>query len=284
LRVIYKEFYAGDFMPGKPERAAIIGGTGVYQLPDLKGKDVDVETPYGGVNTIIVDASPFPVVFLNRHGPNRLNPPHSINYRGNIHALHKLGVRKILAINAVGSINRKLPPLSIVMVDDFLDFTSGRVHTFFDGGPSGHAYTEMNSPYCPGLRRQMLDLAPQFNLRIHPGGVYVCTNGPRFETPAEIRMFEKLGGDVVGMTSVPEVNLARELGMHYASAAYSINWAAGIEDQIGLVTEGVSEMLASLTSLMIKTLEQKSIPDCECMDSVMMVNPPQKGGVYRSEN
>jgi 5'-methylthioadenosine phosphorylase len=265
-------------MPDQPERAAIIGGTGVYELPGLTGEEAVVETPYGRVQTFTIEASPYPIIFLNRHGPNRLYPPHSINYRGNIFALKSLGVRKILAVNAVGSINRELLPLSIVMVDDFLDFTSGRGRTFYDGGPSGHAYTEMNAPYCPSLRKQMLDLAPEFNLAIHPSGIYVCTNGPRFETPAEIRMFEKLGGDVVGMTGVPEVNLAREMGMHYASASYSINWAAGIEDQIGLVTEGVSELLASLIGLMIKTLQQGDELNCECMESVMLINPPTKGG------
>jgi 5'-methylthioadenosine phosphorylase len=267
-------------VPELPERAAIIGGTGVYQLPGLSGVDQLVETPYGPVQTFIVGASPYPVVFLNRHGPNRLYPPHAITYRANIYALKMLGVSKVLAVNAVGSINRELPPLSLVLVDDFLDFTKGRHLSFYDGGRTGHAYTEMSTPYCPALREQMIALAPEFNLKLHPKGVYVCTNGPRFETPAEIRMYEKLGGDVVGMTGIPEVNLAREMGMHYASAAYSINWAAGIEDQIGLVTEGVSELVESLVGLMFRTLQQQFEPDCECTRSVMVIHPPEVGGDY----
>jgi 5'-methylthioadenosine phosphorylase len=267
-------------MPGKEERAAIIGGTGVYDLPGMKGEDRVIETPYGSVHTLIVDASPYPVVFLNRHGPNRRCPPHAINYRANISALKVLGVRKVLAVNAVGSINRDLPPLSAVLLDDFIDFTKGRHLSFYDGGSTGHAYTEMNTPYCPALRKCMLELAPDFKLSLAPRGVYVCTNGPRFETPAEIRMFEKLGGDVVGMTGIPEVSLARESGMHYASAAYSINWAAGIEEQISLATEGVPELIQSLISLMMKTLQQELESDCECTRSVLMVNPPDEGGAY----
>jgi 5'-methylthioadenosine phosphorylase len=268
-------------MPNLPERVAIIGGTGVYKLPGLTGEDTLVETPYSPVHTFIVETSPYSVVFLNRHGPDRLNPPHAINYRANIYALKLLGVHKILAVNAVGSINRDMPPLSLVLVDDFLDFTKGRHLSFYDGGASGHAYTEMNTPYCPQLRKQMLELAPNFELSFHARGVYVCTNGPRFETPAEIRMFEKLGGDVVGMTGVPEVNLARELGMHYASAAYSINWAAGIENQIGLIKEGVPELLASLVGLMLTTLQQKVELACSCNRSVMVIKPPDRGGAYR---
>jgi 5'-methylthioadenosine phosphorylase len=268
-------------MPDRPERVAIIGGTGVYHLPGIVGEEVTVETPYGPVHTFIVEDSPYPVVFLNRHGPDRLYPPHSINYRGNLTALKMLGVRKILAINAVGSINRSMPPLSLILVDDYLDFTSGRHRSFYDGGSTGHAYTEMNTPYCPGLRKRLLELAPEFDLNLYPRGVYVCTNGPRFETPAEIRMFEKLGADVVGMTGVPEVNLARELGIHYASVSYSINWAAGIENQIGLVTEGVSDLLASLVGLMLKSIQQTDELDCECTRSVMMIKPPEEGGAYR---
>ncbi len=269
-------------MSEKQERVAIIGGTGVTDFPELSLVEETIETPYGSVIVSIAEATPYPVVYLNRHGPNRQNPPHMINYRGNITALKMLGVQKVIATNAVGSINREMPPKSLVILDDYLDFTTGRHLTFFDGGKTGHAYTEMNVPCCPTLRQRMLDLESEFKLSIHPHGTYVCTNGPRFETPAEIRMFGKLGGDVVGMTGIPEVMLAHELGMHYASVAYSINWAAGIESQIEIVHEGIPELLTRLLALMLTAIQTANIMESRCANPIYMVYPAQEGGgIYK---
>ncbi len=264
------------------ERVAIIGGTGVTELPGLSAEKRILETPYGDVAVLIADADRYPVVYLNRHGLNREHPPHRINYRGNLTALRMLGVTRVLATNAVGSINRALPPGSIMVIDDYLDFTSGRAATFFDGERTGHAYTEMSTPCCPALRARLLELADQDGLEIHPGGTYVCTNGPRFETPAEIRMFDQLGGDVVGMTAMPEVVLARELGLHYAAIAYSINWAAGIEAQIEILHDGISDLVRRLLGLMLATVQSDELAPCRCTDPLMLVTPSQEGGgIYR---
>jgi 5'-methylthioadenosine phosphorylase len=203
-------------------------------------------------------------------------PPHRINYRANIKALHQLGVTRILATNAVGSISRVMPPLSLVVLDDFIDFSSGRPFTFYDGGDSGLAHTELNHPYCPTLRQQLLDTADSMGVPLIPNGVYVCANGPRFETPAEIRMYGMLGGDVVGMTGVPEATLARELGMHYAAVAYSINWAAGIEEVIEIVEEGREELLTQLRQIFVNVLLTPAAEmPCTCADSVWMMQPPK---------
>ncbi|MBN1247985.1 MAG: S-methyl-5'-thioinosine phosphorylase [Anaerolineae bacterium] len=264
------------------ERVAIIGGTGVYELPGLIAEEQTVETYYGPVNVRIAQAEPYPVVYLNRHGLSRENPPHRINYRANITALGMLGVTRVLATNAVGSINREVPPASLMIIDDYLDFTSGRASTFFDGGPTGHAYLETSTPCCPALRRKLLERAAWANLTLRPGGTYVCTNGPRFETPAEIRMFERLGGDVVGMTGMPEATLARELGMHYAAVAYSINWAAGLEPQIEIVREGIPDLVHRLLALMLETLQSTDLSPCTCAEPILMVSAAQEGGgVYR---
>lgn len=266
------------------ERVGIIGGTGVDELPGLVVEEHRVETYYGPVNVRIAEAEPFPVVYLNRHGLSRENPPHRINYRANIAALRMLGVTRVLATNAVGSINRDVPPASLMLIDDYLDFTSGRALTFFDGGPTGHAYLEMSTPCCTALQQKLLERAAQTDLALRPSGTYVCTNGPRFETPAEIRMFEKLGADVVGMTGMPEATLARELGMHYAAVAYSINWAAGLESHIEIVHEGMPELVRRLLRLMLETLESTDLPSCTCLESMMMVSPAQEGGgVYSPE-
>ncbi len=264
------------------ERVAIIGGTGVTDLPGLSAEERILETPYGAVAVLIADADRYPVVYLNRHGLNREHPPHRINYRGNLTALRMLGVTRVLATNAVGSINRALPPGSMMVIDDYLDFTSGRAATFFDGERTGHAYTEMSVPCCPALRVRLLELADQDGLEIRPGGTYVCTNGPRFETPAEIRMFAQLGGDVVGMTGMPEAALARELGLHYAAVAYSINWAAGLTAQIEIVREGISDLVFRLLALMIEALQSQDLEPCLCAEPVIIVSPAQEGGgVYR---
>jgi 5'-methylthioadenosine phosphorylase len=262
-------------------QVAVIGGTGVDRLPGVTLEEQIVETPYGQAVVYRAAGGPDALLFMNRHGPQRQTPPHKINYRANLKALHLLGVRRILATNAVGSINPEMPPRSLVALDDFLDFTSGRAATFYDGGPAGHAYTDMNQAYCPALRQRLLALASRSGLEIHPRGTYVCTDGPRFETPAEIRMHARLGGDVVGMTGVPEVILAKELGMHYAAVAYSINWAAGIEKDIHIVRDGLPELLAGLLDLCVQVLRNPEPLECSCAGAVHLIQPPQEeGGEY----
>lgn len=208
---------------------AIIGGTGVYH-PELLEQVTEeaVETPYGAVRLSRGFCRGKGVVFLPRHGAAHSVPPHLVNYRANIMALKKLGVRAIFATAAVGSLNPEMRPGEFVFVDQFLDFTKGRKQTFFEGGPAGVVHVDVTEPYCPRLRQVLLRAAKLLELRAHAGGTYVCTEGPRFETPAEIRMFRQLGGDLVGMTGVPEVVLAREAEICYAAVAMVTNFAAGI--------------------------------------------------------
>jgi 5'-methylthioadenosine phosphorylase len=259
-------------------RVAIVAGTGIYDIPGLTLKSQTVETPYGPALVHLGQGAADHLVFLTRHGPEHYTPPHKINYRANAKALQMLGVEKILAAFAVGSINPDIPPAGLALLTDFLDFTTGRDLTFFDGGVSGLGHTEMSQPYCPALGRQLLKLAPDFDVTVYPRSTYVTTNGPRFETPAEIKMFAQLGGDVVGMTGVPEVTLARELGMHYAAVALSINWAAGImPGAIEIVREGVGDVRAKLLALFIKTLESAESLDCACAEAVLMMHSPQDG-------
>jgi 5'-methylthioadenosine phosphorylase len=255
-------------------KVAIIGGTGIDRLPGVTLEEQVLDTPYGRVTVYRADSEPNTLLYLNRHGPKGQIPPHKVNFRANMKALQMLGVERILATNAVGSIDPGLPPGSLVVLTDYLDFTSGRQATFYDGGKTGHAYTEMNDPYCSDLRQRLLNLAPEFELELRSRGTYVCTNGPRFETPAEIKMFSCLGGEVVGMTGVPEVALAKELGIHYASVAYSINWAAGMEASIRIVKEGIPELLARLLALYIRVLQTPEPMVCDCASAVHMIQPP----------
>ncbi len=241
---------------------AIIAGTAIYNIPGKTLEAETVETSYGPA--LIYRVAGEDLIFLARHGIKHDTPPHRINYRANIKALEMLGVKRVLATNAVGSINREIPPLGLALVTDFLDFTSNRAHTFFDGGDSGVKHVDMSVTYCPVLNARLLTLAPRFGLDLRPEAVYVCTNGPRLESPAEIRMYAQLGGDVVGMTGIPEATLARELGLCYAAVAFSVNWAAGIEATIRFVadSEGFDRIKTGILALFIETLRTTS--DAEC--------------------
>ncbi len=210
----------------------VIGGTGFYSLSDEQAGDrVDVETRYGRVEVSRARVGEVAVAFLARHGKGHSVPPHRVNYRGNIAALKELGVRNVLASAAVGSMSEEMPPGSLVVLTQFLDFTRGRASTFFDGDEGEVTHVDMTEPYCAHLRAELQAAGEALGERVHPEGVYVCAEGPRFETAAEIEMFRKLGGDVVGMTSVPEVVLAREAGMCYAAVGIVTNWAAGVSKE-----------------------------------------------------
>ncbi|MCX7779711.1 MAG: S-methyl-5'-thioadenosine phosphorylase [Negativicutes bacterium] len=208
---------------------AIIGGTGVYDPRILANvREAEIATPYGEVKYKVGDYAGKAVAFIPRHGSSHSIPPHLINYRANIWAMKKIGVKAIVATTAVGSLNIEMKPGDFVLVDQFLDFTKSRHHTFYEGGERGVVHVDVTEPYCPTLRAVLLAAGEETGIRIHPKGTYVCTEGPRFETPAEIRAYAKLGGDLVGMTNVPEVVLAREAEMCYATVSMVTNFAAGI--------------------------------------------------------
>ena len=210
-------------------KIAVIGGTGVYDPNIMTNiRDETINTPYGDVQLKVGNYRGKPVAFMNRHGDEHSIPPHLVNYRANIAALKKLGVKNVLATGAVGSLNPAMQPGHFIFVDQFLDFTKCRQQTFFDGGAAGVVHLDMTSPYCPELREILSRSARSLGFTSHPAGTYICCEGPRFETAAEIKMYRLLGGDLVGMTSVPEAPLAREAEMCYATIAIVTNYAAGI--------------------------------------------------------
>lgn len=217
-----------------PERGrlAIVGGSGVEVTTLLDGvRRETVTTDYGEVGVDIGRLDPWEVVFLRRHGRGHTIPPHRVNYRGNVAALAALGVTRVLATAAVGSLTPDLGPGTFAVIDNFLDFTDGRPQTFHDGGEAGVAHVDVTWPYCAELRSVVLERGRAGELPVHDGGVYACTQGPRFESAAEIRMLAGVGADVAGMTGVPEVVLARELGLCYASLAMVTNLAAGLRPE-----------------------------------------------------
>lgn len=206
---------------------AIIVGTGLGGL--LKDNELEaVATAYGEALLSRRQEAGRTVVVLPRHGPGHRLPPHRINYRANISALKELGCRAVVATNAVGSLRPDLGVGSFVLPDQFIDMTRQRALTFFDGQDGPVVHTDVTDPYCPRLREALRGGLQAHRLSVADGATYLCTEGPRFETPAEIRMFAQWGADLVGMTGVPEVVLAREAGLCYASVCVVTNLAAGL--------------------------------------------------------
>ena len=250
-------------------KVGIIGGTGFYEAGILsEEKDVTASTPYGPVNIKTGDYQGREVVFLARHGARHTVPPHLVNYRANIWALREIGVEKVIATAAVGSLQKDLKPGEIVLVDQFLDFTKSRAQTFFEGNGTGCCTWMSPTPYCPSLREEICRAAGRIQVALHNGGTYVCTEGPRYETPAEIRMFRSLGGDVVGMTSVPEVVLAREAALCYAAITLVTNYAAGISTRPlshQEVVAAMNEAQGVLRRIILSVLENVSESrPCNC--------------------
>ncbi len=212
---------------------AIIGGTGVYDIGEGSYSKV-VETKYGNVEVDIVNINGEEIVFLARHGKEHSTPPHLINYRANMKALEQLGVKYVYATAAVGSCNENYAPGDVVVINNFIDFTKLRPITFFEGGDEPVKHTDMGDPYCKNLRNRFYEAAKAEKVDIRGDAVYICTEGPRFETEYEVKMYKSLGGDVIGMTNVPEVVLAKELGMCYATVGVITNWCTGIKGEITL--------------------------------------------------
>jgi 5'-methylthioadenosine phosphorylase len=208
---------------------AIVGGSGLESL--LKeAQHVRVGTPYGLPSPISIGKiGERTVAFLPRHGVDHTIPPHSINYRANIFALHLLGVERVFATNAVGGINKQLKPGTLVVPHDFVDFTKFRKATFYDDAPVTHV--DMSQPYCPEIRSALIKAAKHSGESVWEEAVFACTEGPRYETPAEIRMLQSLGCDIVGMTGLPEAVFARELEMCYSSLCYVSNMAVGLQER-----------------------------------------------------
>jgi len=204
----------------------VIAGTGVVEHFDLS-LGLGVRTKFGVANICRSNDDSF--FLVPRHGLGHEIPPHMINHRANITALNKLGVKKIIATSAVGSMRKSLRVGELGLAGQFLDFTRGSQGTFFD---SVLRHTDMTYPYSQELTYEIAAVSEEISMRIRPGLVYVCAQGPRFETAAEIEMFRSLGGDVIGMTGVPEVVLANELGLEYAAILVVTNWAAGLQKRV----------------------------------------------------
>lgn len=208
----------------------IIGGSGLSELVGMTvARRRTVRTPYGKPSAALAFGTlrGRQVVFLQRHGPGHAIPPHEINYRANIWALHAQKVRNAVAIAAVGGIRADLGPGALAVPDQIIDYTHGRPSTFFTRGRRPVTHIDFTRPYCEAMRERLLKAARAAGEAVAPAGTYAATQGPRLETAAEIGRLERDGAHLVGMTGMPEAALARELGLCYAALAIVVNFAAG---------------------------------------------------------
>ena len=210
----------------------VIGGSGLYELFEPEDR-IELDTPYGPASAPITLSTVGGVAtaFLPRHGVGHELPPHRVPYRANLWALKAAGVTRIIAPCASGSLRKDLPPGTFVVCDQFVDRTTGRDHTFFDGPDVRHVSAA--DPYCADLRATLLRAGRELGLPMHDGGTVVVIEGPRFSTRAESAWFQAMGWDVVNMTAYPEGWLARELGLCYANLSLITDFDVGVAGEPG---------------------------------------------------
>lgn len=226
---------------------AIIGGSGLTKLAnlDVTHREV-VRTPYGDPSGAVTfgQLGGQPVAFLARHGYGHTIPPHEVNYRANLWALHKIGASGVVSVASVGSIRADLKPGDIVIPHQLIDYTWGRKSTYHEGCGVAVRHVDFTDPYDPALRQQLIEAAARAGMTVSDAAVYAVTQGPRLETAAEIDRFERDGADLVGMTAMPEAVLARELGLPYAAINLVANYAAGRADsRHGISFDAIEQVL-----------------------------------------
>ncbi len=261
-------------MAKKQIKIGLIGGTGFYQFFKEKTKEIEVKTKFGLPSDKITISNLFgkEIAFLPRHGKKHQLPPHKIPYQANIAAMKKLGVERIIAPSAVGSLKTDIKPGDFVVCDQFIDQTKKREDTFFNGPQVAHI--EMAYPYCPELRKIAVSQAEKLKIKIHPKGTVIVIEGPRFSTLADSIRFSQMGGDLINMTQYPEVVLASELGICYLNISLVTDYDAGIYAKMEVKPVSIEEVLSNfrkntgkLKKLILAIIE--NMPEekkCECQE------------------
>lgn len=255
-------------------RIGLIGGSGLYEIEGFNlVEDISISTPYGSPSSTykIGIINNTELAFLARHGISHNFPPHKVNYRANIWGFKSLGIERIISVNAVGGINRLLNPGDILITDQIIDFTFGlRQATFYEDDKVVHV--DFTYPYCTEMRSILQESAKRAGIHAINKGTYICVNGPRLETAKEIKFFDSIGGDVVGMTAMPEAILSRELEICFGSLCVVTNFAAGISSTKLTTSEVIAVMKDSIDR--IKNIITEAIilfpksRTCLCKDSL----------------
>jgi 5'-methylthioadenosine phosphorylase len=251
------------------KKVAIIGGSGLYDIEDpSNAEELNIVTPWGPTSDSILktEQDGLEVYFLSRHGRGHLIGPSQINFRANIYALKFLGIDWIISVSAVGSLKEEIPPGTIVIPDQFIDFTKNRFNTFFDEGIVAHV--SMAKPVSENLSSIMVDTCKKLGFLYKEGGTYVCIEGPQFSSLAESNFYRSLGADIIGMTNMPEAKLAREAEICYSTLALSTDydcWHKG-HDSV-TVDEVVSTM-------------NKNVQNARLVISEVLANIPEEKDEY----
>ncbi|MBN1491550.1 MAG: S-methyl-5'-thioadenosine phosphorylase [Phycisphaerae bacterium] len=264
-------------------RVGIIGGSGLGDAlaAQVDGQWHEIDTPFGPPSGRILTATweSVPIAFVSRHGPGHLLNPSTVPYRANIHALKSLGVTHILASGATGSLREEIEPRHLVICDQVIDRTFRRASTFFDDGLVAHV--EFAEPFCPTLRAVLNEVAAEVSTRVHPAGTYVCMEGPQFSTIAEAEMHRAWGGDLIGMTCMPEAKLAREAEICYALVALPTDYdcwrphdpskskQALLAEIIGNL-EAVTRHGIELLRAALRRFATAPLPACTCQQALEM--------------
>ncbi|MGC8572856.1 MAG: S-methyl-5'-thioadenosine phosphorylase [Caldisphaera sp.] len=251
---------------------AIIGGSGLYQADIIEdAKEVKVYTPYGepSDNITIGYIKGVSVAFLPRHGKGHRFPPHMVNYRANIWALKSIGAKYVISVSAVGSLNENMKPGDFVIPNQFIDMTKLRKYTFFDGPITVHV--SMADPFCDDLSKKIFESSKSLNYRSHLGGTYICIEGPRFSTRAESRVWKEVfKADIIGMTLVPEINLACEAQMCYSTLAMVTDYDVWAEKPVTaaevekVMTQNIEGARKILYDVVPKLKEDPDENHCSC--------------------
>ncbi len=249
-------------------KIGIIGGSGIYDIDAFKNAvEEEIRTPFGDVKLIIGDFSGRKTAFIPRHGFSHEISPSEVNSRANIFALKKIGVERIIATSAVGSLREDIHPLDIVIPDQIFDRTKGRKSTFFEGGIVSHV--SFSEPFCRELSALLYKVASDRKYRVHKKATYICIEGPQFSTKAESFFYRKMGFDIIGMTAVPEAKLAREAEICYSTIAAVTDYDVWKEEEREVTADMIlsnlrknEEAIKDILSNVIPWIPEKRT--CEC--------------------
>jgi 5'-methylthioadenosine phosphorylase len=263
-------------------RIGIIGGSGLYQMDGLEDVErVALETPFGDPSGEYVTGklAGKPVAFLARHGEGHTLLPSELNFRANIFGFKLLGVEHVLSASAVGSLKEDIHPLDVLVPDQFIDRTRGRVSTFFGGGIAVHV--EFSRPFCQRLSKLMLDAGRKIDAKMHDGGTYVCMEGPQFSTLAESELYRSWGGHVIGMTNLQEAKLAREAEMSYATLALVTDydcWHVSHESvTVAQIIDNLQKNAETAKKIIVETVTNLDLsepsPHADALKSAILTQP-----------
>jgi len=252
----------------------VIGGSGLYNFEGLENQHtIEIETPFGKPSTSVVvgDLNGKSVAFLARHGIGHTITPSEVNYRANIYALKSLGINKVISVSACGSLREDYAPGDIIIPDQIFDFTHKRHRSFFGEGIVSHV--SVADPFCKNLSAQLQNSLSKENVKVHMGGTYIAIEGPRFSTKAESHLYRSWGMSIIGMTAAPEVFLAREAELCYATMAHITDYDVWHETVEPVTIEMVIKTLLSNTAVAQKSIvnlvENLAEDDeCECHQSL----------------